>query len=311
MKTIIFALALVFAPPPQIIATAFADDAVMLRDDIHVEASVITLGDLFGVTGDAADVVIARAPEPGRRTSLDPDYVRQEAHANGLSWANPNRLRRVSVERASRMIDTSLLAEMISAELSMRDGNEYDVQLSGAGNIHMPVDARGLPEITQMDFANRTGVFQAELLAYDGATPVRLSGRAYATLDVPVLGRPIPAGHVIDHSDIDWLPVRADRVRADAMMNPDEMVGLETRRALRPGEPVRAYDLQAPVVVERGEIVSLVFTVPDLSLTARARALEDAGENEIARFVNLQSNRTIDAMVEGPGRARVVTAGPS
>jgi len=311
MKTILFALALVFAPPPQIIATAFADDAVMLRDDIHVEDDVITLGDLFGVTGETAGVVIARAPEPGRRTSLDPDYVRQEARANGLIWANPNRLRRVSVERASRIIDTSLLAEMISAELSMRDGNEYDVQLSGAGNIHMPVDARGLPEITQMDFANRTGMFQAELLAYDGATPVRLSGRAYATLDVPVLGRPIPAGHVIDHSDIDWLPVRADRVRADAMMNPDDMVGLETRRALRPGEPVRAYDLQAPVVVERGEIVSLVFTVPGLSLTARARALEDAGENEIARFVNLQSNRTIDAMVEGPGRARVVTAGPS
>jgi flagellar basal body P-ring formation protein FlgA len=311
MKTVLFALALVLAPPPQILATAFADEAVMLRSDIRVEADMVTLGDLFGITGDAADVVIARAPEPGRRTSLDPDYVRQQARNNGLAWANANQLRRVTIERASRMIDTGLLTEMIAAELNMRDGNEYEVQLSGAGALHMPVEARGLPEISQMDFSSRTGVFQAELIAYDGAVPVRLSGRAFATLEVPVLARPIPAGQVIEHSDIDWVPMRADRVRADAMMNPDNMAGLEARRALRPGEPVRAYDLQAPVVVARGETVNLVFSVPGLTLTARARALEDAGENEIARFVNLQSNRTVDAMVEGPGRARVVTAGPS
>jgi flagellar basal body P-ring formation protein FlgA len=311
MKHILFALILIFAPPPQIVASAFSDDAVMLREDIRVEDNVVTLGDLFGVAGETADVVVARAPEPGRRTSLDPDYIRQTAQTHGLAWSNPNRLRRVTVERASRMIDSDLVREMISAELNMRDGNEYDVQLSGAGAVHMPLDARGLPEISTMDFSARTGVFQAELIAYEGASPVRLSGRAYATLDVPVLARPVAAGQRLDHGDIDWMAVRADRVRADAVMNPDNMIGMETRRALRPGEPVRAYDLQAPVVVARGETVNLVFSVPGLTLTARARALEDAGENEIIRFVNLQSNRTIDAMVEGPGRARVVTAGPS
>ncbi len=311
MKTVLFALVLVLAPPPQIIAAAFAGDAVLLRSEISVEDDVVTLGDLFEVTGEAASVVIARAPEPGRRTSLDPDYVRQQARNNGLVWANPNQIRRVTVERASRMIDTGLVAEMIAAELNMRDGNAYEVQLSGAGALYMPAGARGLPEISQIDYSSRTGMFQAELTAYDGATPIRLSGRAYATLDVPVLAHPVPAGQVIGHSDIDWISVRADRVRADAMMDPDAMAGLAARRALRPGEPVRAYDLQAPVVVARGETVNLVFSVPGLRLTARGRALEDAGENEIARFVNLQSNRTIDAMVEGPGRARVVTAGPS
>jgi flagella basal body P-ring formation protein FlgA len=49
--------------------------------------------------------------------------------------------------------------------------------------------------------------------------------------------------------------------------------------------------------------------VPGMTLTARARALENAGADEIARFVNLQSNRTVEAMVEGPGRARVVSGG--
>lgn len=311
MRTLIFALALIFLPPPQLLWVAFADGPVILRDTIRVEDSVVTLGDLFEIEGEAASVVIARAPQPGRRTSIDPGYVIQEARRNGLTWSNPNRLRRISVERASRVIDSDLIAEIIAAELFARDGNEYEVQLTNGETIHAPLDSSGLPQLAAFDFNNRAGVFQAELIAYDGAAPARLNGRAYATIDVPVLARAVPAGHVIEHADLDWTPMRADRLRADAVMSAGEMVGQEARRALRPGEAIRAYDLQAPVVIQRGEIVSLVFTVPGLTLTARARALEDAGADEIARFVNLQSNRTVDAMVEGPGRARVVSAGPS
>ncbi|WP_421791086.1 flagellar basal body P-ring formation chaperone FlgA [Hyphobacterium sp.] len=311
MKTFLFALALIFLPPPQLVLVAFADGPVILRDTVRVEGSVVTLGDLFEIDGEAASAVIVRAPQPGRRTSIDPSYVIQQARQNGLTWSNPNRLRRITVERASRMIDTDLIEEIISAELFSRDGNEYEIQLASGENIHAPLDSSGLPQLAAFDFNANAGVFQGELIAYDGAAPVRLNGRAYATLDVPVLARAIPAGHVIEHADIDWQPVRADRLRADAVMHIDEMIGREARRALRPGEALRAYDLQTPVVVERGEIVSLVFSVPGLSLTARARALEDAGADEIARFVNLQSNRTVDAMVEGPGRARVVSAGPS
>lgn len=311
MRTFLVALTLALAPPPQIVFTAFADQPVMLRDSVRVDGETVTLGDLFNVDGEAAGVVIARAPEPGRRGSIDPDYVRAQAREHGLSWSNPTGLRRVTIERASQLIDSALVSDMIAGELAARDGNEYDVQLAGAGAIHAPVDASGLPRIASFDFDNRTGVFQAELIAYDGASPVRLNGRAHATIEVPVLTRPIPAGHRVNDDDVDWQAVRADRLRADALTRPEDLIGQEARRALRPGEPVRAYDLRAPVVIERGEIVSLVFTVPGLSLTARARALEDAGENEIVRFVNLQSNRTVDAMVEGPGRARVVTAGPS
>ncbi|MEE2526189.1 flagellar basal body P-ring formation chaperone FlgA [Hyphobacterium sp. HN65] len=308
MRTVLFALALVLAPPPQL---AFADDPVMLRETLRVDGPVITLGDLFAIDGEAASVVIARAPEPGRRTSIDPNYVRNQAFEHGLSWSNPNRLPRITVERASRIIDTDIIAEMVAGELYSRDGNEYDVALSGVTALHAPLDSSGLPQIISFDHAASSGVFQAELIAYEGAAPIRINGRAYATIEVPVLTRAIPAGHVISDGDLDWQSVRADRLRADAITSPDMMIGQEARRALRPGEAVRGYDLQSPVVVHRGDIVSLVFNVPGLTLTARARALEDAGSDEIARFVNLQSNRTVDAMVEGPGRARVVTAGPS
>jgi flagella basal body P-ring formation protein FlgA len=290
-------------------APAFADEPVILRDAITVEGDMVTLGDLFGIEGEAAGTPITRAPQPGQRGSIDPGYVQEMAARHGYEWANAGHVRRISVTRESRMIGMDLVTELVAAELYARSGDEFEVQFSGTQSFHAPAGATGLPEIANLQHNSSSGLFTAEIVTHEGGQPIRVTGRAYATTLVPVLTRHISAGEVIEPSDIDWQPVRADRIRADAVMDARAMENMAARRALRPGEPVRGYDLQAPVVVARGEIVALVFTVPGMTLTARARALENAGADEIARFVNLQSNRTVEAMVEGPGRARVVSGG--
>jgi len=290
-------------------APALADEPVILRDAITVEGDMVTLGDLFGIEGEAADTPITRAPQPGQRGSIDPGYVQEMAARHGYEWANASHVRRIAVTRESRVIGMDLVTELVAAELYARTGDEYEVQFSGTQSFHAPAGATGLPDIANLQHNTSSGLFTAEIVTHEGGQPVRVTGRAYATTLVPVLTRHISAGEVIEPADIDWLPVRADRIRADAVMDAGAMENMAARRALRPGEPVRGYDLQAPVVVARGEIVALVFTVPGMTLTARARALENAGADEIARFVNLQSNRTVEAMVEGPGRARVVSGG--
>lgn len=296
--------AAVLATPP-----AGANEAVVLRDSVSVTGETITLGDLFDIESETAAIVVSRAPQPGQRGSLDPAHVRTIAARNGLDWANATGLRRISVSRSSRTIDGETLHGLIEGELYAREGQAYALQINGTATLHAPADSDGLPYIASFQHDSRTGLFAAEIITHDGAEPVRLSGRAHATAEVPVLARPVAAGTIINEGDIDWISTRADRIRADAVLDPATIIGQEARRALRPGEPLRAYDLREPVVISRGEIVSLIFTAPGLTLNARARALDDAGADEIVRFVNLQSNRTVEAMVEGPGRARVVASG--
>lgn len=303
-KSALLAAALITAP-------AIADEPVILRDAITVEGEMVTLRDLFGIEGEAGDTPITRAPRPGQRGSIDPGYVQDMAARHGYEWANAGHVRRISVTRESRVIGMDLVTELIAGELYARTGEDFDIQFSGTQSFHAPAGETGLPEVANFQHNPSSGLFTAEIVTHAGGQPVRVTGRAYATTLVPVLTRHVSAGEVIDPSDIDWQPIRADRVRADAVMDAGAMENMAARRALRPGEPVRGYDLQAPVVVERGEIVALVFTVPGMTLTARARALENAGADEIARFVNLQSNRTVEAMVEGPGLARVVAGAPA
>ena len=60
----------------------------------------------------------------------------------------------------------------------------------------------------------------------------------------------------------------------------------------------------ADAAVHRGEPVLLVYEAPGIQLSMRTRALEDAGVGDSVRLLNTASNRTIDAVVTGPGAAR-------
>jgi hypothetical protein len=59
----------------------------------------------------------------------------------------------------------------------------------------------------------------------------------------------------------------------------------------------------AAPVIRRGETVTLVYVAPGLQLTTRAKALNDGGLGDPIRLVNLQSNKTVDAVVTGAGAA--------
>lgn len=291
-------------------ALADAQQGVLLRERVVVEGSTVTLGDLFeSVEGEAAGVVLARAPQPGSRTFLDPAWVRRQAARHGLEWANATGIERVMVERASQSLSAGDIADLIAARLYRETGRSHEVTLSNRLlTLHAPVDAPGTPEIVRLELDGRTGPFRAEIRTHEAGEAVTVTGRADTVIDIPVLVRPVARGEVIAAGDVEWLRMRSDRVRPDAITSEATLIGQEARRALRPGEALRAFDLREPAAIARGETVALVFQSGPLTLTARARALENAALGQTARFVNLQSNRTIEGVVEGPGRVRVTGA---
>lgn len=277
---------------------------LILREHPESADHIVTLGDLF--EGLADETQIARAPEPGQSLSLDPDYVRREAARAGYRWANAGGLQRVAIARSSRRVPAAEITALLEEALYFDTGRSHEVVLSNrALTLHAPVDSIGGPELVSFETDARAGLFRARIAPFPGGEPELVTGRVQSVVDVPVLARPLARGEVIEAGDIEWQRLPADRVRSDAILAEADLVGQEARRALRAGEALRGYDLTVPSVIARGETIDLVYSVGALTLTARARALEDAGAGELARFVNLQSNRTIEARVDAPGRARV------
>ncbi len=289
-------------------APAFGEEerTVILSERLSTDGAVITLGDLFEDAGEAADVAVARAPAPGQRLSLDPNYVRSAAAREGLIWANAGNVLRITVEREARQIGATEIANLIQEAIFVETGETHLVRLSNQRlTLFAPMDSFGGPELVSFDHDATSGFLRAEIAAYPGGEPVRVAGRAEPVVDIPVLARAIGIGGVIDASDIAWMQIPARTVTGQTLIDADSLIGMAARRPLRADTPLRAFDVEPPVLIERGEIVNLIFRSGPLTLSARARAIEDGAQGELIRFVNLQSNRTVEAVAEGPGRARV------
>lgn len=132
---------------------------------------------------------------------------------------------------------------------------------------------------------------------FDGA-PASIAGRALAPAPSP--------GQVGSLS----MPVISAAASA-AGLDFTTPAGVSTVPVVRPGGARATLPAAsggrtlADAAVRRGETVTIVYNAPGMSLSMRARALEDGAVGQSVRLLNISSNRTIDATVTGPGAAQV------
>ncbi|MCP4206468.1 MAG: flagellar basal body P-ring formation protein FlgA [Shimia sp.] len=85
----------------------------------------------------------------------------------------------------------------------------------------------------------------------------------------------------------------------------EAVIGKEARKAIYPGRPVRKGDVGEPALVERNQIVTLVYSANGLSIEAEGRSLARGGEGERLRVMNLNSRSTISGTVLPNGDIQV------
>jgi flagella basal body P-ring formation protein FlgA len=91
----------------------------------------------------------------------------------------------------------------------------------------------------------------------------------------------------------------------------DRSIGMQLRRGMRAGTPIRAADLVRPDFVVRDQAVTIIYQVPGLYLTTRGKAIESGAEGDTVSVLNLQSKRTLTGVVTGRGQVTVEGASQS
>ncbi len=82
------------------------------------------------------------------------------------------------------------------------------------------------------------------------------------------------------------------------------------RKALRAGQILRLADLAKPDLVQRDQMVTLIYETDGLYLTMRAKASDSGSEGDSVSVINTQSKRTVQGIVTGPGQVTVSVATP-
>ena len=280
-----------------------------LRHHVTVRGDLVRIGDLIENAGAAASVPVFRAPDLGHTGSVPVDRVIAAVRPHALLPIDPGDLSEVVVTRASRAFAPedieSHIARMLSADHGLGETEHIDIRFDRElHTIHVDPDAGGALRLDRLYFNRGNARFDAYFALPGNGTrkPLRVTGRAVATVPVVTLARPVARGEVIKINDLVADKRPRTETPSNAVASLEHAIGLAARRALGPNRPLLGTDLMKPELVQRDQAVTLIFQVPGVMLTMRGKALESGAEGDAVSVLNVQSKRTIQGTVVGPGR---------
>ena len=96
-------------------------------------------------------------------------------------------------------------------------------------------------------------------------------------------------------------------MRSDTVTKPDALIGKVAKHALEASLPIQDRNVGVPVVIKRGDRVTMIVTGNGITLTATGLAMSDAGIGQTVKLANAASNRTVEGLVTGPNTATIRT----
>jgi len=94
-----------------------------------------------------------------------------------------------------------------------------------------------------------------------------------------------------------------------ALAGSNDMEGATARANLDPGETIELRHVQPPIVVERGDQVTVRCVMGTIVAKISARALDEGRDGDRIRFEPVNGGRRFHATINGPGRAVLATPG--
>jgi flagellar basal body P-ring formation protein FlgA len=148
-----------------------------------------------------------------------------------------------------------------------------------------------------------------ELLAHQGEEqPTRIQGTARVDVEIELIEvlSDMPRGSLITSEHVRATPGMLRSAPRGAVTSPGLAIGMMTTQQIRTGDFLTERTLERPRLVRRGEVVTMIFETGGLRFTDRATASEDGAAGDEITVSNLESGRSVRALVTGERTVRVL-----
>ncbi|HYE63040.1 MAG TPA: flagellar basal body P-ring formation chaperone FlgA [Phycisphaerales bacterium] len=309
--------------------------SVALRTLVRVQAGApVTLGDVAELRGEAAGLsavgVVASGELKTGSLRVELSRVRELVEQNGremigrTSFSGSACVVRVATGTPGAMpvIEAAAPVEKKDAPKgeTVRDHVRARIaQACGVDAADLRLNFEDGAEVLDMPTAGRTvavspaamgdkmpltvRVYRADVLVAQQVVRVGVTVRR----TVLVSSTPLSRGSAVNSESLEeqeqWLaPSVAPATRS-------QVVGSVARARVEAGKVILAKDVEAPVVVQRGDLVSIDCVSGTVVVSTTARAKEAGREGDVIQFQSMNSKKTFDARVNGPGKAVLVAEG--
>lgn len=185
---------------------------------------------------------------------------------------------------------------------------------------------QGLPGKVQIKMGTLDVTRLPPCTAHEGFSPsgTRLSGKTHVgvrclgpaiwSVLVPVhiaitgnyvtTGRPLAAGQTIAASDLIVSTGDLSTMPTGILGDPKFAVGKTLRNSLGAGQPLRADQLVAPLVIRQGQTVRVTSAGPGFAVSSEGKAMNNAAEGQIAQ-IRMGSGQTVSGVAKADGSVEI------
>jgi flagellar basal body P-ring formation protein FlgA len=286
-----------------------------LRPIAQVEADTVRLGDLIEGAGEKAAVAVFGAPAPGLSGMISTARILSAARDHGLNDIATNGLSSVAVRRLGRTVGAEEISRAVTEALTRQHQLPADTEIElNAGQMELVVESAATEPVAvrALTYNGGSGRFEATFVVPGSRAlelnPAKVVGNVSDVVRVPVLNRAVLKGDAITSADVTLERRRRSELANDVMTDMGRLAGNAARRALGKGSLIREADIQRQEMVEKNAGILMTFEQPGVQLSMRGRAITGGAMGDIIQVQNLNSKRTVEAVVTGPNRAAVTGA---
>lgn len=336
-KLRIFAIALLCWGTGTVLATAAHCAEITLRAKCQARGAMVTLGDVAEIfTADEttrqalAQLELVPAPTAGRSRSLRIHEVQDLIALQGVKLLDHQfaGASDIQISGGDKLTSTS-------AKISSQVAEQSRARVERAIRQHLQTSAGDHPwqvnfelDDTQLDTiaAYRvgdviaaggtrpwTGVqeFQIDLKTSQGVERIGVTAEVSLPEMVVVSRRAFRRGEVVQASDVELVMPTQPTDRSSLATRLEDVVGRETTRSIATGQSFDATWLRKPIMVRRGEVVTVFARAANVRVRTQARALEDGGRDDIVPVERLDDRQRFTARVSGVQELEVFVSSTS
>lgn len=297
-------------------ANAQSEERPVLRSQVSTISEIVTIGDFYTNAGVHASAPLFRSPDLGTSGDVPAHLVAERAKAAGLAGAGTDGLRSVVVHRRSQDYDVERIVELARNALAAQDASvepdDLDITLLQAPRSISANPAADEPiKVERILWSRNDGRFSIyiDVAMQNGNQKITLSGIARELIEVAALIQPMRRGAVVKPEDLTVVKLARSRVPARAILDGEELVGLAARSGIRANTPITRNNFERPLLIPRGDKVTLTYRLGGMKLSTRGQAMDDGAKGDVIDIMNLESRRIVSAVVISRGQVHVQTLG--
>jgi len=219
---------------------------------------------------------------------------------------------RLDAERAAQLREE--LNRFIATYLNAKGNGfgQWRVNCEVADRHLAMLDAATSPAVCSGGASPWTGRqrFVISFLSRDGAIQIPVyADVTIAPKPVVVAVRQIERGAIITAADVELrnldLPA-GGALRRRTVEDIDDTIGMEARQAIQAGDAIFWDQLRSPVVVKRGEVITVTSQAGGIRVRTTARARQDAALGELVQVESMETRERYDVRVTGPREAAIL-----